>query len=101
MKKLSLKYQLSFLALLALAASASMGGGVLSANESSATESTGPVDVEVAMVEAQIPADVLAWPRWRGPSGQGMVQDAFVDQYVDTWSQVEYVLWRVEVPGKG
>ena len=38
------------------------------------------------------------WPRWRGPSGQGL---AFGSGYPDTWSATENVLWKVEVPGRG
>lgn len=38
------------------------------------------------------------WPRWRGPSGQGLVEAA---GYPDTWSDTENVLWKVEVPGRG
>ena len=38
------------------------------------------------------------WPRWRGPSGQGIVQGS---GYTDTWSAEENVLWKVEVPGTG
>lgn len=38
------------------------------------------------------------WPRWRGPSGQGLVADG---AYADTWSPTENVLWKVKVPGQG
>ncbi len=38
------------------------------------------------------------WPRWRGPSGQGQVEDM---GYVDTWSSTENVLWKSVVPGRG
>jgi len=38
------------------------------------------------------------WPRWRGPSGQGMVDGT---GYVETWSNTENVKWRVSVPGLG
>ncbi len=38
------------------------------------------------------------WPRWRGPSGQGLVEGA---GYPDTWSDHENVIWTVEVPGSG
>ncbi len=53
-----------------------------------------------------IPAEVegeLGWPRWRGPSGQGLV-DAPSDPeraYPTRWSATENVLWRTEVPGSG
>ncbi len=38
------------------------------------------------------------WPRWRGPSGQGLVGDG---GYPDSWSATSNVLWQVEVPGRG
>lgn len=38
------------------------------------------------------------WPRWRGPTGQGLAQGA---GYPDTWSATQNVLWQVEVPGRG
>ena len=38
------------------------------------------------------------WPRWRGPSGQGLVSGS---GYVDTWSGTENVLWKTPVPGSG
>ncbi len=41
---------------------------------------------------------VKYWPRWRGPSGQGLVLDG---NYPDTWSDKDNVLWKVELPGRG
>ncbi len=38
------------------------------------------------------------WPRWRGPSGQGVVAGG---GYPDTWSATENVLWKTPVPGSG
>jgi outer membrane protein assembly factor BamB len=38
------------------------------------------------------------WPRWRGPSGQGL---AVGGGYPDAWSATENVLWRSAVPGRG
>ena len=38
------------------------------------------------------------WPRWRGPSGQGVVTDT---GYPDTWTETTNVLWKTEVPGRG
>ena len=38
------------------------------------------------------------WPRWRGPSGQGIVADS---GYPDRWSATENVVWRTPVPGRG
>ena len=38
------------------------------------------------------------WPRWRGPSGQGIVR---VGAYRDRWSARDGVAWKVAVPGRG
>src|SRR5918995_3382858 len=38
------------------------------------------------------------WPRWRGPSGQGVVGTG---RYPDTWSPTDGVKWKVPVPGRG
>jgi outer membrane protein assembly factor BamB len=38
------------------------------------------------------------WPRWRGPSGQGLVSGT---SYLDRWSATENVVWRTQVPGAG
>lgn len=38
------------------------------------------------------------WPRWRGPSGQGL---AAGEGYPDAWSDTENVRWRAAVPGRG
>ena len=38
------------------------------------------------------------WPRWRGPSGQGVVEGT---GYPDTWSATTNVLWKTSVPGNG
>jgi outer membrane protein assembly factor BamB len=38
------------------------------------------------------------WSRWRGPSGQGVVDGS---GYVDTWSETTNVRWRTPVPGSG
>lgn len=38
------------------------------------------------------------WPRWRGPSGQGLVEGA---EYPDSWSETRNVIWKVSVPGRG
>lgn len=38
------------------------------------------------------------WPRWRGPSGQGVVEGT---GYPDTWSDTTNVLWKTAVPGSG
>ena len=38
------------------------------------------------------------WSRWRGPSGQGLVDGS---GYTDRWSATENVIWRSTVPGSG
>jgi len=38
------------------------------------------------------------WPRWRGPSGQGVADGA---GYPDRWSATRNVVWRTTVPGNG
>ena len=38
------------------------------------------------------------WPRWRGPSGQGL---ATGNEYPDTWSATQNILWKTPVPGNG
>ena len=38
------------------------------------------------------------WPRWRGPSGQGLVSPG---KYANTWSPTRNVKWKVRVPGEG
>ncbi len=50
----------------------------------------------VRMVEAA--GDGAYWPRWRGPSGQGIVSGR---GYTDTWSATENVRWSTPVPGRG
>ena len=38
------------------------------------------------------------WPRWRGPSGQGIVTGS---NYPDRWNATENVLWRTGLSGRG
>jgi outer membrane protein assembly factor BamB len=38
------------------------------------------------------------WPRWRGPSGQGVVAGT---GYPDSWSATENVKWKTEIPHRG
>jgi outer membrane protein assembly factor BamB len=51
----------------------------------------------VRMMEAEGEA-ARYWPRWRGPSGQGLVR---AGKYPDTWSDTTNVKWKVPVPGRG
>src|SRR4030095_3882227 len=54
----------------------------------------------VSSVAMLVPSGEAAkyWPRWRGPSGQGVVEDT---GYPDLWSDQENVLWKMETPGQG
>lgn len=38
------------------------------------------------------------WPRWRGPSGQGLARGT---GYPDTWSATQNIVWKTQVPGSG
>ena len=38
------------------------------------------------------------WPRWRGPSGQGIVSTG---SYPDRWTATDNVLWRTNLSGQG
>ena len=51
----------------------------------------------VRLIEAEGEA-AKYWPRWRGPSGQGLVR---AGNYPDTWSETQNVKWKVAVPGRG
>lgn len=55
--------------------------------------SAAPVEMIVPDGEAR-----LHWPRWRGPSGQGLVESK---GYPDAWSNTENVIWKAPVPGRG
>jgi outer membrane protein assembly factor BamB len=54
-------------------------------------------DLSAAMILPEGQA-MRYWSRWRGPSGQGLVEGS---GYPDTWSETENVLWKVKVPGRG
>jgi len=56
-----------------------------------------PAANQVRMIGVEAAAQKF-WPRWRGPSGQGLAIDG---AYVDTWSDKENVLWRARVAGRG
>ncbi len=62
----------------------------------STTLQTAAVDT-VAMVAVE-GAGASYWPRWRGPSGQGIVSDT---GYPDRWSDTENVVWRTVIEGSG
>lgn len=63
----------------------------------------------VSRLEGQAPSDGVRmvadegegakyWPRWRGPSGQGLATGS---GYPDTWSSSQNVAWKTVVPGTG
>jgi outer membrane protein assembly factor BamB len=54
-----------------------------------------PADVRLLEAEGEA---AKYWPRWRGPSGQGVVR---AGTYPDTWSETNPIRWRVPVPGRG
>lgn len=53
--------------------------------------------VEGRMIEVSGPGAKF-WPRWRGPSGQGLVPPG---KYANTWSPSTNIKWKVPVPGQG
>lgn len=61
------------------------------------TDLAARADDEVRMIEVE-GEGAKYWPRWRGPSGQGLVPDG---RYVDRWSSTEHVKWKAPVPGAG
>jgi outer membrane protein assembly factor BamB len=52
---------------------------------------------DVRLLEAEGEA-AKYWPRWRGPSGQGLVRTG---SYRDAWSESTGIVWKVAVPGRG
>jgi outer membrane protein assembly factor BamB len=58
-------------------------------------QTNGPAPVQLVGSEGE---GNQYWPRWRGPSGQGLVSGS---GYPDTWSDTENVLWKVNLPGQG
>lgn len=53
--------------------------------------------VEVRMIEVT-GEGAQFWPRWRGPSGQGLVAPG---KYANFWSPTANVKWRAQIPGRG
>jgi outer membrane protein assembly factor BamB len=54
-----------------------------------------PADVEMIPVSGE---GAKYWPRWRGPSGQGL---AVGSGYVDKWSDTENVKWKTKLETTG
>ena len=57
----------------------------------------GTLDATATMIEVE-GEGARYWPRWRGPSGQGIVRSG---KYRDKWSAKDGVKWTVPVPGRG
>jgi hypothetical protein len=57
----------------------------------------GAVPSDVRLIEAE-GEGAKYWPRWRGPSGQGVVRGG---GYPDRWSPTENIAWKRQVPGRG
>jgi outer membrane protein assembly factor BamB len=55
-----------------------------------------PPTADVRMLEV-VGEGAKYWPRWRGPSGQGLVPDG---AYTDAWTAKTSV-WQTAVPGRG
>ena len=68
-------------------------GGMTFAHTSTRTSAND--DVHMIEVEGE---GANYWPRWRGPSGQGVVPTG---SYVDRWSPTTNVKWKAPVPGAG
>lgn len=54
-----------------------------------------PSDVRLIEAEGE---GAKYWPRWRGPSGQGVVRGG---GYPDRWSATDNIAWKRQVPGRG
>ena len=87
-------------AVLLLSGVALVGSGVSmeTAPQALAAQQTGGTDGSgIRMVPVQGEGSRY-WPRWRGPSGQGLVEGS---SYPDTWSETENILWKMPVLGSG
>lgn len=79
-------------------AAVALSSHALAAGDAQGTPSTGKTPgAMVAMVASDGPAATY-WPRWRGPSGQGLAPGT---GYPDRWSDAQGVLWKTPVPGRG
>ncbi len=83
-------------AVLLAAGLALLHSGCMTASGSQASQVALGED-EVSMIEAEGEGNRY-WPRWRGPSGQGLVKG---EGYADRWSDSDNVRWKVAVPGRG
>jgi outer membrane protein assembly factor BamB len=73
-------------------------GLVLASGYRSATPVAGQAAEPAVRMIADEGEAARYWARWRGPSGQGLVDGK---SYPDTWSATDNVVWKVPVPGSG
>ena len=86
------------IAVLGLVLASGLWGGISELGSpplAGAVEAPQEADLRIVVAEGE---GQRYWPNWRGPSGQGLVEDA---GYPDTWSDTENVLWKAPVPGIG
>src|SRR4051812_12635358 len=59
-----------------------------------------PLSLFAVIAVALLAAPALGgdWPRWRGPSGDGVTADTDLPQ---TWSPSQNVTWKAPLPGPG
>ena len=88
--------RLRWLAVLLVAGLAFWNSGCTTSSQARAPVATLSAD-DVSMIEAEGEGSRY-WPRWRGPSGQGLVEG---EGYADRWSDSENVRWKVALPGRG
>jgi outer membrane protein assembly factor BamB len=74
------------------------GLGALALGSQSATPVAGQAAEPAVRMIADGGEAARYWARWRGPSGQGLVEGT---GYPDTWSAATNVVWKVQVPGSG
>ena len=72
--------------------------GLIASGYQSATPVAGQAAEPAVRMIADEGEAARYWTRWRGPSGQGLVDGK---GYTDTWSATQNVVWKVPVPGSG
>ncbi|MXZ70209.1 MAG: PQQ-binding-like beta-propeller repeat protein [Acidobacteria bacterium] len=90
-----LGFIISATVLVAACAPAAIPEPALEASASTTQQGAAPDAVAMVAVEGE---GARYWPRWRGPSGQGIVTGA---GYPDRWSATDNVVWRTTVEGRG
>ncbi|MXY25922.1 MAG: PQQ-binding-like beta-propeller repeat protein [Acidobacteria bacterium] len=90
-----LGFIISATVLVAACAPAAIPEPALEASASTTQQGAAPDAVAMVAVEGE---GARYWPRWRGPSGQGIVAGA---GYPDRWSATDNVVWRTTVEGRG